>query len=74
MSVFDQERDIAPVVGDGAHEFDGMLLGIGMRHAAGIFRNAAVVGETRDRFYVRERRPAQGQPFGLEDAARRLAQ
>ena len=45
-----------------------------MRQAAGIFRNAAVVGETRDGFYVRERRPAQRQPFGLEDAATRLAQ
>jgi len=38
------------------------------------FRNAAVVGKVRDRFYVRERRPAQHQPFGLEDAATRLAQ
>ena len=45
-----------------------------MRQAAGVFRNAAVVGETRDRFYVRERRPAQRQPFGLEDASTRLAQ
>src|SRR3954470_8234750 len=45
-----------------------------MRQAAGIFRNAAVVGETRDRLYVRECRPAQPQPFGLEDAATRLAQ
>src|SRR6267378_4735352 len=45
-----------------------------MRQAAGIFRNAAVVGETRDHFYVRERRPAQRQPFGLEHAATRLAQ
>src|ERR1700738_41266 len=45
-----------------------------MRQAAGIFRNAAVVGETRNRFYVRERRPAQCQPFGLEDAATCLPQ
>src|SRR4030088_1732398 len=45
-----------------------------MRQAAGIFRNAAIVGETRDRLYVRERRPAQPQPFGLEEAATRLAQ
>src|SRR5438552_18950492 len=45
-----------------------------MRQAAGVFRNTAVVGETRDRFYVRERRPAQRQPFGLEDASTRLAQ
>src|SRR5260370_32266086 len=51
-----------------------MLLKIGMWQAAGIFSNAAVVGETRDRFYVRERRPAQHQPFGLEDAATRFAQ
>ena len=39
-----------------------------MRQAAGVFRNAAIVGETRNCFYVRERRPAQRQPFGLEDA------
>src|SRR5260370_36173616 len=45
-----------------------------MRQAAGIFRNATIVRETRDRFYVRERRPAQRQPFGLEDAATRLVQ
>ena len=45
-----------------------------MRQAAGIFRDAAVIGETRDRFYVRERRPAQHQPFGLEDAGTGLAQ
>ena len=57
-----------------ANELHGMVLQIGMRQAAGILRNAAVVGEARDRFYVRERRPAQHQPFGLEDAATRLAQ
>ena len=57
-----------------AHEFDRVVLQIGMRQAAGIFRNAAIVGEMRNRFYVRERRPAQRQPFGLEDAATRLAQ
>src|SRR5258707_10208070 len=45
-----------------------------MSMAEGISRSAAVVGEARDRFYVRERRPAQYQPFGLEDAATRLAQ
>src|SRR5436190_764190 len=45
-----------------------------MRQAAGIFRNAAIVGEARDRFYVRERRPAQHQPFGLEHAGTGLAQ
>src|ERR1017187_7272298 len=45
-----------------------------MRQAAGILRDAAVIGEPRDRFYVRERRPAQHQPFGLEDAATGLAQ
>ena len=43
-----------------------------MRQPAGVFRDATIVGETRDRFYVRERRPAQRQPFGLEDAASRL--
>src|SRR6266550_5647387 len=45
-----------------------------VRQAAGVFRNAAIVGEMRNRFYVRERRPAQRQPFGLEDAATCLAQ
>src|SRR6478609_3427019 len=40
-----------------------------MWQAAGVFRNAAIVGQMRNRFYVRERRPAQRQPFGLEDAA-----
>src|SRR5438093_5439246 len=45
-----------------------------MRQAAGVFRDATIVGETRDRFYVRERRPAQRQPFGLEDAASCLVQ
>src|SRR6202035_3523793 len=44
-----------------------------MREAAGILRNAAVIGEMRNCFYVRERRPAQRQPFGLEDAATDLA-
>ena len=50
------------------------VLQIGMRQAAGILGDAAVVGETRNRFYVRERRPAQAQPFGLEDARTGLAQ
>src|SRR5258708_27723461 len=45
-----------------------------MRQAASIFRDATIVRETRDRFYVRERRPAQRQPFGLEDAATRFVQ
>src|SRR5689334_3092628 len=45
-----------------------------MRQTAGIFRNAAVVGEARNCLYVRERRAAQGQPFGLEDARIGLAQ
>ena len=40
---------------------------IGMRQPAGILRNAAVIGEIRNCFYVRERRLAQGQPLGLED-------
>ncbi len=31
--------------------------------------NAAIVGEARDCFYVRERRPAQHKPLGLEDDA-----
>ena len=72
--MFDQERDIAPILSGGANEFDGMLVGIGMRQAAGIFRNAAIVGEACDRFCVREGRPAQSQPLSLEHAAARLAQ
>src|SRR5260370_26575112 len=74
MIVFDQEYRLAPIPGGRAHEFDGVVLGIGMRQAAGVFRNAAIIRETRNRFYVRERRPAQRQPFGLEDAGSRLAQ
>src|SRR6478672_3295115 len=34
----------------------------------------AMVGETCNRFHVRERRPAQRQPFGLEDARTGLTQ
>ena len=40
----------------------------------GILGNAAIVGEARDCFYVRERRPAQHKPFGLEDDATALLQ
>jgi hypothetical protein len=58
---------------DRAHERDGVLVRIGMRQAAGIFRNAPIIGEMRNCFYVRERRPAQAQPLGLEDASSRLA-
>src|SRR5882724_11660174 len=72
--VLDQEHRFALVIRYRAHELDRMVLRIGMRQAAGVFRNAAVVGKMRDRFYVRERRPAQHQPFGLEDAATRLTQ
>src|SRR4029079_10101262 len=45
-----------------------------MRQAAGVFRNAAILGQMRNRFHVRERRPAQREPFGLEDARTGLAQ
>src|SRR4029078_2923677 len=45
-----------------------------MRQAAGVFSDAAIVGQMRNRFYVRERPPAQRQPFGLEDARTGLAQ
>src|ERR1700742_5160351 len=45
-----------------------------MRETTGIFGNAPVVGEPRNCFYVRERRPTQRQPFGLEDARTGLAQ
>src|SRR5882757_2661576 len=72
--VFDQEYGFARLIGHRANEFHGVILQIGMRQAAGIFRNAAVIGETGNRFYVRERWPAQRQPFGLEDARSRLAQ
>jgi hypothetical protein len=71
--VLDQKYRLAGVLGARAHERDGVLLGVGMRQAAGIFRNAAIIGEMRNRFYVRERRPAQAQPLGLEDASSRLA-
>src|SRR5260370_20113075 len=72
--VFDQEYGAAIVACGRANKFDRVVLAIGMRQAAAIFRNAAIVGETRDRFYVRERRPAQQQPFGLEDARTCLPQ
>src|SRR5262245_48598154 len=72
--LLDQERKLARFGRDVAHELDGMLLRIGMRQATRILGDAAVVGETGNRFYVRERRPAQAQPFGLEDARTRLAQ
>src|ERR1700694_267974 len=74
LIVFDQEHRLAMIVRHRAHELYRMVLGVRMRQAAGIFRNAAVVGKTRDRFYVRERRSAQRQPLGLEYAATRLAQ
>ena len=59
---------------ESANELDRVVLQKGVRQPAGVFRNAAIVGEMRNRFYVRERRPAQHQPVGLEDAATRLAQ
>ena len=72
--VLDQERDLARLGCGVADELDGVVLRIGMRQTAGILGDAAIVGETRNRFYVRERRPAQAQPFGLEDARTGLAQ
>jgi hypothetical protein len=71
---FDQKCGFAMLICDTAHEIDGVVLQIGMRQAPGIFRNTTIIGEMRDCFYVRERRPAQPQPFGLEDAATRLVQ
>src|SRR5712691_387186 len=65
--VLDQERELARLGCSEADELDGMLLQIGMRKTTRVLGDAAVVGETRNRFYVRERRPAQAQPFGLED-------
>ncbi len=70
----DQEHSLARVVRGGAHEFDRMILTIGMRQAAGHLGDAPVIGEGRDRFYVREGRPAQHQPFSLEDAGTGLVQ
>src|SRR6185437_15047905 len=70
---FDQERDLARIDGGRAHEIHRVVVRIGMRQPAGIFRDAPVVGETHERFYVRERRPAQRQPFSLEDARTGLA-
>jgi len=40
---------------------------IGMRNARGVFGDAAVVGERRNRFSVPEARRAQAKPLGLED-------
>src|ERR1700742_1625446 len=51
-----------------------MFLAVRKWKATGIFCNAAVVGEPRNCFYVRESRAAQGQPLGLEDARTGLAQ
>src|SRR5262245_52948359 len=70
----DQECELARLGGSETDELDGMILRIGMRKPARILGDAAVIGETRNCFYVRERRPAQAQPFGLEDARTRLAQ
>jgi hypothetical protein len=72
--LFDQKHHLAVGGGSCAHELDRMVLLIGVRQAAGVFRNAAIVGEMRNSSYVRERRPPQCQPFGLEDAATRLTQ
>jgi hypothetical protein len=47
-------------------------LRIGKRNSCRILCNAAIVREARDCFYVRERRPAQFKPLGLEDDATRL--
>ena len=46
------EHGLAAVGGRRAHEFDRVVLQIGVWQAAGIFRNAAIVGEMRNRFYV----------------------
>ena len=56
--VFDQKHGLARIVRHRAHERDRIVLRIGMRQAAGIFRDAAIVGEMRDRFDIRERRLA----------------
>jgi hypothetical protein len=70
---FDQKYGFALLICDTAHEIDGVVLQVGMRQAPGVLCNTAIIGEMRDCFYVRERRSAQQQPFGLEDAATRLA-
>ena len=40
---------------------------IGVRNARGILRDAAIVGERRNRFSVHELRRTQNQPLRLED-------
>ena len=65
---------VAPVVRQITYQADRVLLRIRVRQATRVFRDAAIVGEARNCFYVRESRPTQGQPFGLEDARTGLAQ
>src|SRR5215212_1514704 len=49
---FNQEHGVAAVARGCAHEFDRMVLGVGMRQATGIYCDPAIVGEARNRFYV----------------------
>jgi hypothetical protein len=72
--VLDQEHGLAADLGGGADEFDGVVLRIGMRQAAGIFRDTAVVGEVGDGPDIGKCRAPQGQPFGGDDARSRLPQ
>src|SRR5436190_18746077 len=49
----DQEYGLAAGVGLRGDELHGVIVQIGVRQAAGIFGDAAVIGEMRDGFYVR---------------------
>ncbi|MFK4695301.1 hypothetical protein ABIF42_000895 [Bradyrhizobium diazoefficiens] len=72
--VLDQEHGLAADLGGGTDEFDGVVLRIGMRQAARVLGDAAIIGEPGDGPDVGEGRPPQGQPFGGDDARSRLPQ
>jgi hypothetical protein len=71
---FDQESGVAGLIRRGTDERDRVFLEVGMRQPAQVDGNAMIVGKARNRFYVRERRPAQHQPLGLEDEGSRFMQ
>jgi hypothetical protein len=65
--VRDQEACTACATDVRDHQRFGIAQRERVRQPAGILGDAGVVGEARNRFYVRERRATQGQPLGLED-------
>src|SRR6185437_6847606 len=67
----DQERCLAIFV-RAADEFLGVRYLVGIRNARGVLRDAAIVGERRNRFSVLEACCAQGKPLGLEDGDTRF--